>query len=73
MYLVRQRQNDLWSIQEGRPQCRTQVECQSNRVTTSDCIARTPVPKARDLRKIDSRVPNLVPTILVRKEAILVC
>ncbi|KAJ7255414.1 Mg2+ transporter protein cora-like protein [Mycena rebaudengoi] len=26
----------------------------------------------RDLRKIDSRVPNLVPTILVRKEAILV-
>ncbi|EIW74371.1 Mg2+ transporter protein cora-like protein [Coniophora puteana RWD-64-598 SS2] len=25
----------------------------------------------RDLRKIDSRVPNLVPTILVRKEAIL--
>ncbi|KAK2465603.1 hypothetical protein APHAL10511_002495 [Amanita phalloides] len=26
---------------------------------------------ARDLRKIDSRVPNLVPTILVRKEAIL--
>ncbi|GLB39095.1 putative transporter [Lyophyllum shimeji] len=27
---------------------------------------------ARDLRKIDSRVPNLVPTILVRKEAILV-
>ncbi|TFK70819.1 Mg2+ transporter protein cora-like protein [Pluteus cervinus] len=27
---------------------------------------------ARDLRKIDSRVPNLVPTILVRKEAIVV-
>ncbi|KAF8067752.1 cora-domain-containing protein [Lyophyllum atratum] len=27
---------------------------------------------ARDLRKIDSRVPNLVPTILVRREAILV-
>ncbi|KAG6820900.1 hypothetical protein H0H93_009674 [Arthromyces matolae] len=27
---------------------------------------------ARDLRKIDSRVPNLVPTILVRKEAILI-
>ncbi|KAF9075230.1 hypothetical protein BDP27DRAFT_1257704 [Rhodocollybia butyracea] len=27
---------------------------------------------ARDLRKIDSRVPNLVPTILVRKQAILV-
>ncbi|KAF9566538.1 cora-domain-containing protein [Agrocybe pediades] len=27
---------------------------------------------ARDLRKIDSRIPNLVPTILVRKEAILV-
>ncbi|KAF8886469.1 Mg2+ transporter protein cora-like protein [Mucidula mucida] len=26
----------------------------------------------RDLRKIDSRVPNLVPTILVRREAILV-
>ena len=26
----------------------------------------------RDLRKIDSRIPNLVPTILVRKEAILV-
>ncbi|KAI0727459.1 hypothetical protein C8Q72DRAFT_840131 [Fomitopsis betulina] len=26
----------------------------------------------RDLRKIDSRVPNLVPTILVRKEVILV-
>ncbi|KAK7676354.1 hypothetical protein QCA50_011767 [Cerrena zonata] len=26
----------------------------------------------RDLRKIDSRVPNLVPTILVRQEAILV-
>ncbi|KAJ7676465.1 Mg2+ transporter protein cora-like protein [Mycena rosella] len=26
----------------------------------------------RDLRKIDSRVPNLVPTILVRKEAILI-
>lgn len=29
--------------------------------------------QARDLRKIDSRVPNLVPTILVRKEAFLVC
>ncbi|KAG8838519.1 magnesium ion transporter [Serendipita sp. 400] len=27
---------------------------------------------ARDLRKIDSRIPNLVPTILVRKEAFLV-
>ncbi|KAG6816348.1 hypothetical protein H0H87_006764 [Tephrocybe sp. NHM501043] len=26
----------------------------------------------RDLRKIDSRVPNLVPTILVRKEAFLI-
>jgi hypothetical protein len=26
----------------------------------------------RDLRKIDSRVPNLIPTILIRKEAILV-
>ncbi|CAG7847240.1 Mitochondrial inner membrane magnesium transporter LPE10 Flags: Precursor [Serendipita indica DSM 11827] len=26
----------------------------------------------RDLRKIDSRIPNLVPTILVRKEAFLV-
>jgi len=26
----------------------------------------------RDLRKIDSRIPNLVPTILVRREAILV-
>ncbi|KAJ3724187.1 Mg2+ transporter protein cora-like protein [Lentinula guzmanii] len=26
----------------------------------------------RDLRKIDSRVPNLVPTILVRKQAILI-
>jgi magnesium transporter len=26
----------------------------------------------RDLRKIDSRVPNLIPTVLVRKEAILV-
>ncbi|TFY64288.1 hypothetical protein EVJ58_g2713 [Rhodofomes roseus] len=26
----------------------------------------------RDLRKIDSRIPNLVPTILVRKEVILV-
>jgi magnesium transporter len=25
----------------------------------------------RDLRKIDSRIPNLVPTILTRKEAIL--
>lgn len=30
------------------------------------------VRKARDLRKIDSRVPNLVPTILIRKQAILV-
>lgn len=28
--------------------------------------------KPRDLRKIDSRIPNLVPTILIRKEAILV-
>lgn len=27
---------------------------------------------ARDLRKIDSRVPNLVPTILIRKEAVLI-
>ncbi|KAF9486271.1 magnesium transporter [Pholiota conissans] len=27
---------------------------------------------ARDLRKIDSRIPNLVPTILVRKEAFLI-
>ncbi|KAF8122614.1 hypothetical protein EV363DRAFT_1230698 [Boletus edulis] len=26
----------------------------------------------RDLRKIDSRIPNLVPTILVRREAILI-
>lgn len=26
----------------------------------------------RDLRKIDSRVPNLVPTILIRKEALLI-
>lgn len=28
--------------------------------------------QARDLRKIDSRVPNLIPTILVRREAVLV-
>ncbi|KAF9003336.1 hypothetical protein BDQ17DRAFT_1242170 [Cyathus striatus] len=27
---------------------------------------------ARDLRKIDSRIPNLIPTILVRKEAVLI-
>lgn len=27
---------------------------------------------ARDLRKIDSRVPNLVPTILIRREAVLI-
>ncbi|KIK92228.1 hypothetical protein PAXRUDRAFT_34611 [Paxillus rubicundulus Ve08.2h10] len=26
----------------------------------------------RDLRKIDSRIPNLVPTILIRKEAVLI-
>ncbi|KAG6334207.1 hypothetical protein ID866_4878 [Astraeus odoratus] len=26
----------------------------------------------RDLRKIDSRIPNLIPTILIRKEAILI-
>lgn len=26
----------------------------------------------RDLRKFDSRIPNLVPTFLVREEAILV-
>ncbi|KAB5591210.1 Mitochondrial inner membrane magnesium transporter mrs2 [Ceratobasidium theobromae] len=30
------------------------------------------VKSPRDLRKIDSRIPNLVPTILARKEAILV-
>jgi magnesium transporter len=28
--------------------------------------------KPRDLRKIDSRIPNLVPTILIRKGAVLV-
>lgn len=26
----------------------------------------------RDLRKIDSRIPNLIPTVLIRKEAILI-
>jgi magnesium transporter len=31
-----------------------------------------PALQPRDLRKIDSRIPNLVPTILVRREAILV-
>ena len=45
-------------------------------VSLSRCgllLGLTPQRQPRDLRKIDSRIPNLVPTILVRKEAILVC
>ena len=34
--------------------------------------SRLTAAQIRDLRKIDSRIPNLVPTILVRKESILV-
>ncbi|KAF8632144.1 hypothetical protein AX17_004886 [Amanita inopinata Kibby_2008] len=47
------------------------VKTISGQFKKADLIAEHRL-NARDLRKIDSRVPNLVPTILVRKEAILV-
>ncbi|KAJ3552735.1 hypothetical protein NP233_g12809 [Leucocoprinus birnbaumii] len=47
------------------------VKTISGHFKKSDLIAEHGL-NARDLRKIDSRVPNLIPTILVRKEAILV-
>ncbi|KAG9103962.1 magnesium ion transporter [Ceratobasidium sp. 370] len=43
----------------------------SGQFTKSDLCAEHRL-NPRDLRKIDSRIPNLVPTILTRKEAILV-
>ncbi|CEL58941.1 Mitochondrial inner membrane magnesium transporter LPE10 OS=Yarrowia lipolytica (strain CLIB 122 / E 150) GN=LPE10 PE=3 SV=1 [Rhizoctonia solani AG-1 IB] len=47
------------------------VKSVSGQFTKSDlCVEHRLNP--RDLRKIDSRIPNLVPTILTRKEAILV-
>ncbi|KAF5351051.1 hypothetical protein D9756_008318 [Leucocoprinus leucothites] len=47
------------------------VKTISGHFKKSDLIAEHGL-NARDLRKIDSQVPNLIPTILVRKEAILV-
>ncbi|CAE6460737.1 unnamed protein product [Rhizoctonia solani] len=50
------------------------VKSVSGQFTKSDLCAehRLNSTQPRDLRKIDSRIPNLVPTILTRKEAILV-
>ncbi|KAL1668693.1 cora-domain-containing protein, partial [Schizophyllum commune] len=47
------------------------VETVSGHFKKSDLSAEHGL-NIRDLRKIDSRIPNLVPTILVRKESILV-
>ncbi|CAE6463335.1 unnamed protein product [Rhizoctonia solani] len=47
------------------------VKSVSGQFTKSDLCAEHRL-NPRDLRKIDSRIPNLVPTILTRKEAILV-
>ncbi|KAF5390724.1 hypothetical protein D9757_002583 [Collybiopsis confluens] len=47
------------------------VKTISGHFKKSDLIAEHHL-NPRDLRKIDSRVPNLVPTILVRKQAMLV-
>ncbi|KXN91819.1 Mitochondrial inner membrane magnesium transporter mrs2 [Leucoagaricus sp. SymC.cos] len=47
------------------------VKTISGHFKKSDLIAEHGL-NARDLRKIDSRVPNLIPTILARREAILV-
>jgi magnesium transporter len=53
--------------------------CMEHRLNVSTYFTTLQIPpqlrrqrEPRDLRKIDSRVPNLIPTILVRKEAILV-
>ncbi|CAE6376597.1 unnamed protein product [Rhizoctonia solani] len=47
------------------------VKSVSGQFTKSDLCTEHRL-NPRDLRKIDSRIPNLVPTILTRKEAILV-
>ncbi|CAE6463063.1 unnamed protein product [Rhizoctonia solani] len=47
------------------------VKSVSGQFTKSDLCAEHRL-NPRDLRKIDSRIPNLVPTILTRKEAILI-
>ncbi|KAJ3558586.1 hypothetical protein NM688_g832 [Phlebia brevispora] len=54
---LEQRENNLRSIQEVGSMFRASIKLRG---------------QPRDLRKIDSRIPNLVPTILVRREAILV-
>lgn len=69
-------QKHIRTVQKVRFMQRTPSERKSVRLPFSNG-RHTPSPltfiiKPRDLRKIDSRIPNLVPTILIRKEAILV-
>ena len=68
----RQRKDNIRGVQKVGALYGAQAECE-----ISSPILRYPrtyaAAQPRDLRKIDSRTPNLVPTILARKEAILVC
>jgi magnesium transporter len=64
----RERQDDLRPVQKVGPVRRAPAE----RACAAFLHAPADGAQPRDLRKIDSRVPNLVPTILVRKEAFLV-
>ena len=71
-YVSRKRQDHIRPVQKGGPVLGAPTERKSPsaplRLFRRSQVSGQP----RDLRKIDSRIPNLVPTILVRKEAILV-
>ncbi|KAG8739593.1 magnesium ion transporter [Ceratobasidium sp. 414] len=64
-------ENALQGRQPTDLMLRCNVKSVSGQFTKSDLCAEHRL-NPRDLRKIDSRIPNLVPTILTRKEAILV-
>ncbi|CAE6338033.1 unnamed protein product [Rhizoctonia solani] len=65
------RQERVRSVYKVRLVRRTPSQC---KLSSYDpiCLSDPSSIQPRDLRKIDSRIPNLVPTILTRKEAILV-
>ncbi|KAK7055444.1 magnesium transporter [Favolaschia claudopus] len=65
----------LEKVMKGRQPTDLMLRCNvktiSGQFKKSDLYSSS-IYKPRDLRKIDSRVPNLVPTILIRREAFLV-
>ena len=75
-FSARQCEDDLWTVQKVGSVHGTSIERKQasslQPLIPHTCDPSSILNQPRDLRKFDSRIPNLVPTLLVRQEAILV-